>query len=81
MPSGELLANLNFWTQNQTAKYLSDLTNRFRSIIFVRDHFLLIDAVQKKEVVEEGYTVPDGSEVVSKKMTRVVTTSQSTVSG
>uniref|UniRef100_A0A914EP40 Uncharacterized protein n=1 Tax=Acrobeloides nanus TaxID=290746 RepID=A0A914EP40_9BILA len=39
------------------------------------------DAVQRREVAEEGYAAPDGSEVVSKKMTRVVTTSQSTVSG
>jgi hypothetical protein len=42
---------------------------------------ILIDAVQRREVAEEGYAAPDGSEVVSKKMTRVVTTSQSTVSG
>uniref|UniRef100_A0A914PHK4 Uncharacterized protein n=1 Tax=Panagrolaimus davidi TaxID=227884 RepID=A0A914PHK4_9BILA len=38
-------------------------------------------AVQKKEVHEEGYANADGSEVVAKKMTRVITTSQSAVSG
>uniref|UniRef100_A0A7E4VPS1 GAF domain-containing protein n=1 Tax=Panagrellus redivivus TaxID=6233 RepID=A0A7E4VPS1_PANRE len=38
-------------------------------------------AVQKKEVHEEGFANDDGSEVVAKKMTRVVTTSQSAVSG
>lgn len=38
-------------------------------------------AVQKKEVHEEGYANNDGSEVVAKKMTRVITTSQSAVSG
>lgn len=38
-------------------------------------------AIQKKEVHEEGYANADGSEVVSKKMTRVITTSQSAVSG
>ncbi|KAH7724507.1 ankyrin-related unc-44 [Aphelenchoides avenae] len=38
-------------------------------------------AVQKKEVVEDDFATNDGNEVVSKKMTRVVTTSQSAVSG
>ncbi|KAK6752826.1 hypothetical protein RB195_003933 [Necator americanus] len=36
---------------------------------------------QKKETAEEGYTNEDGSVVVSKKMTRVVTTTKTTLPG
>jgi len=38
-------------------------------------------SVQHKESSEEGFANGDGSQVVSKKMTRVVTTSQSSVTG
>ena len=36
---------------------------------------------QKKETAEEGFTNEDGSVVVSKKMTRVVTTTRTTLPG
>jgi hypothetical protein len=39
------------------------------------------DAIQKKEVREEAEASNDGKEAVAKKMTRVVTTSQSAVTG
>lgn len=36
---------------------------------------------QKKETAEEGFTNEDGSVIVSKKMTRVVTTTRQTAPG
>lgn len=51
------------------------------SLYQVQISFVVSGTTQKKETAEEGFTNEDGSVVVSKKMTRVVTTTKTTLPG
>uniref|UniRef100_A0A158PAN7 Ankyrin-2 n=1 Tax=Angiostrongylus cantonensis TaxID=6313 RepID=A0A158PAN7_ANGCA len=69
-------------TTTITSHHISEIISGSWSIAVpyrIKPHF--IGTTQKKETTEEGFTNEDGSVVVSKKMTRVVTTTKTTLPG